>query len=129
MIVRHIKYLGFKWRRKRNAPYLNDWHKLNRLIWCQNYRNNSFENHIFVDETTIRLFETPLYNWRYPSTYPHAFNNTSKFRQKLNIWGGISFKGATKLAVGFFFQGRYKICCRFFCKFFKFEKLNLKMCF
>lgn len=85
MIVRHIKYLGFKWRRKRNAPYLNDWHKLNRLIWCQNYRNNSFENHIFVDETTIRLFETPLYNWRYPSTYPHAFNNTSKFRQKLNI--------------------------------------------
>jgi len=52
-----------------------------------------------VDETTVRLFETPRYHWRYPTSRPTPIYETSKYRQKVNIWGGISYKGPTMFAI------------------------------
>ncbi|CAF1083718.1 unnamed protein product [Brachionus calyciflorus] len=56
-------------------------------------------DYIFVDETMIRIFEKPIYHLRLPTCFPKALPSTSKFACKLNIWGGISYKGPTEFAV------------------------------
>ena len=99
MINKYRRILGFRWRRLKHAPYLSQKNKNARFLWCQIHKNVDFSHHVFLDETTVRVFEVPLYHWRLRTTYPKAYNGTKKFRQKLNIWGGISFKGPTNFAV------------------------------
>ena len=91
-----IFWIGFKWRRLRIGPFLTEDHALNRYVWCCNNINTDFSRYIFVDETKICLNESYLYHWRYPKSRPKALNKTNKFRKKINIWGGISFKGPTE---------------------------------
>jgi hypothetical protein len=52
-----------------------------------------------VDETTIKLWDLPLYHWRLRGSKPEAIPCTSKYRAKVNICGGISFKGTTDFKV------------------------------
>ena len=89
------KLLKLVWRRARKAPKLTQSQKKDRLDWCQANINNSFLNFIFVDETSIWINECPLYIWRPVDSYPEASGFSSKLRQKLNLWGGISCKGPT----------------------------------
>ena len=88
-------FLGNVYRRLRKSPYLTDYNKLIRLLWCLKHRNTDFSKYIFIDETTIRLWDLPLYHWRLPTSTPDTIPCTSKYRDKVNICGGISFKGAT----------------------------------
>lgn len=78
---------------------MTDLHKIQRLIWSLIYKDADFENYNFVDETTVRVFEKPFYHIRFPTSYPTAIPCSSKFESKLNIWAGISYKGATNFAV------------------------------
>jgi hypothetical protein len=75
---------------------LTDSHKLYRLVWCLNHKNCEFKNHIFVDETKVVVSDVPIYHSRLPSSIPEGVNVTDKIRKKVNIWGGISFKGPTR---------------------------------
>ena len=59
--------------------------------------------YIFLDETRVRLFDLPIYHWRERSRYPNSIPSTDKYRKKLNVWAGISFKGPTPFAVTIFF--------------------------
>lgn len=68
-------------------------------MWCQKYINADLYNYVFVDETSIRLWDLPLYHVRLPSKKPLTFPSTRKDRKKVNIWGGISYEGPTKFAV------------------------------
>ena len=70
-----------------------------RFIWCQTYKGTDFSKYIFLDETLIRLWDLPLYHCRLPRSYPRAMPCTSKYRKKVNICGGISFKGPTPFMV------------------------------
>lgn len=47
----------------------------------------------------IRLWDLPLYHCRLPGTYPVALPCTTKYREKVNVCGGISFKGPTEFKV------------------------------
>lgn len=78
-------------------------HKLNRLNWCLTHENTDFSNYVFVDETSVRLWDLPKYHWRLKSTYPEAIPSTEKHRYKLNVWGGMSSKGLTRFAVSICF--------------------------
>ncbi len=78
---------------------MSDYQKLRRYLWCRKNENNDFKNHVFVDETHVRLFEVPLYHVRQKGERPDGIPSTSKMRLKINIWGGISFKGPTPFAV------------------------------
>ena len=62
---------------------------------------NNFENYVFVDETTVRVLEVPIYHLRKANSRPETIPHTVKQRLKVNIWGGISSKGATPFAVSF----------------------------
>ncbi len=87
------------YRRTRAAPQLSDFHKLQRYLWCRRHKNTNFENYIFVDESTVRILEIPLYHSRKRATRPAAHSSTSKIRAKINIWGGISYQGPTPFIV------------------------------
>ena len=56
----------------------------------------------------IRLFDLPLYHCRLPTSYPESIPNTTKYRQKVNIFGGISFEGPTTFKV---FNLLYTMLC------------------
>ena len=99
LIRRYRRNEGFVWRRLRKSPYLTDHQKTMRLEWCRRHRNVDFSKHLFVDETTVRVFQVPRYHWRYPSSYPQSYPSTEKYRRKVNVWGGISHKGPTKFAM------------------------------
>ena len=101
-IRRYRRIFGYRYRRLRKAPYLTDLHKLNRLNWCLTYENADFSNYVFVDETSVRLWDLPLYHWRLKNSYPNAIPMTEKYRNKLNVWGGFSYKGLTRFAVSNF---------------------------
>jgi hypothetical protein len=55
-----------------------------------------------LDETKLELLIIPLYHVRKPGRNPRRSNgipSTAKYRRKVNIWGGISFRGPTEFAV------------------------------
>jgi transposase len=99
IIRKYRRNLGYVYRRLRKSPFLSDYHKADRLIWCLKYQNCNFENYVFVDETTCRLWDMPIYHWRKPASYPDTIPCTEKDRKKVNVFGGISFKGCTNFAV------------------------------
>lgn len=99
MINLYRQILGFRWRRLRHAPFLSLKNKYDRFMWCQIHKDVDFSNHIFLDETMIRVFGVPFYHWRLKSSRPQPYSGLKKFRDKLNIWGGISSKGPTDFAV------------------------------
>ena len=47
----------------------------------------------------IRLWDLPLYHCRLPNSRPEAIPCTTKYRKKVNICGGISFKGSPPFKV------------------------------
>ena len=80
-------------------PLLTESNKLLRYLWCKKNENENFEDFLFVDETTVRILDIPLYHVRKPSGRPVAQKCTSKYRLKVNIWGGISSKRSTPFVV------------------------------
>jgi hypothetical protein len=72
-----------------------------RLTWCLNNNDNSFDNYLFADETKVIINYCPIYHLRLKKKYPKAICITSNFRAKLNIWAGISKRGATNFVVNF----------------------------
>ena len=94
-------FLGYKYRRVKKMPLLTEEQKIERYQWCLRHQNFNFDNYIFVDETSIRNLEVPLYNSRLPSSYPPAIESSSKYRTKVNLWAGISKRGPTNFFVSF----------------------------
>ena len=91
--------IGYVYRRLKAGHRLSEFQKLSRLNWCLRNINNDFENYLFVDETTVRVMEVPLYHVRLPNQLPESIPLRSKLRLKLNVWGGISLKGACPFVV------------------------------
>ena len=96
--------LDYVYRRTRPAPMLSESDKLKRYLWCKQNERNEFKDYLFVDESTIRLLEIPLYHSRKKGSVPKSIPQTSKRRLKLNVWGGISFRGPTPFAVTLYFN-------------------------
>ena len=94
-----FQFSEFVYRRTRCSPKLSDFDKLRRYLWCRKKENNDFQNHLFVDESHVRILEVPLYHVRLPGERPEAIPCSTKIRLKINVWGGISVKGATPFAV------------------------------
>lgn len=93
--------LDFVYRRTRGSPKLSVADKALRYQWCKNNEKNNFRNYLFADESTVRVLEVPLYHLRKKNSRPQPIPHTAKARLKMNIWGGISYKGATPFAVCF----------------------------
>ncbi len=97
-IKRYRRRLRYRYRRVKLSPYMNDYHKLLRFLWCKRHEHDDFQNHIFVDETKIVIGSIPMYHWRRQKAYPNGIPNSVKFRLKVNVWGGLSSKGLTRFS-------------------------------
>jgi hypothetical protein len=87
----------------RRCPQLTPQQINDRLNWCLEHIDCNFDYHIFVDESKIMINHCKLYHMGQKATYPECIilNN---FHAKLNIWGGISKRGATSFVVYFLIQ-------------------------
>ena len=85
----------------RKAPCLTRKQKRDRLNWCLANINNDFENYVFVDETSVWKNQGPLYHFRHPNSYPDPACFSSSLKIKVNLWGGISFRGSSNFLVKF----------------------------
>lgn len=83
----------------RTAPNLSELEKNERYEWCLQNRNNNFDNYLFIDESKIDINICQFYHSRLRNTYPTPMNITSNRRGKLNLWAGISRRGATPIVV------------------------------
>ena len=91
--------IGFRVRSLRKAPKLTPAQIKERLEWCLKYRNCDFSNYLFVDETKVDLNRPIKNNLRIPTYHPICIIANYKKRIKLNVWGGISYLGPTKIIV------------------------------
>lgn len=98
--IRFYRYrMGFRYRSLRKAPKLTDKQIKERYEWCLKYRNCDFRKYLFVDETKLDMNRPLKHHLRLPTSYPLCVIAQYRQRIKLNIWGGISSLGATKIIV------------------------------
>ena len=93
---------GFKNLRARKPLYLSEENKAKRMVWALENLGNSFENYVFIDESISRTLEVPLYHWRVPgsqSSIKVPFKTNQ--RAKINIFGAISWHGASQFIVSY----------------------------
>lgn len=72
---------------------------MTRLIWCLNNKDNEFLNTIFSDESRMQTCRFGIMHMRLPSSRPHASAIKPRDVKSVNMWLGISWEGATRLAV------------------------------
>ncbi len=57
---------------------------------------NNFDNFVYVDESTTRTLEIPLYQWRLPSTQSFMrIPKRTNTKAKVNVFAAISWRGAS----------------------------------
>jgi hypothetical protein len=83
---------------------------MQRLAWCLANRYNDFLNYVFIDETTMRIEQLPLYHIREKGVPVAQTKQSKKERIKVNVWGGISYCGVTEF-VGFYTNMNGAIYC------------------
>ena len=74
--------------------------KTKRLEWCQKQLEDEedFSEVIFTDECTVQLDHHSRICFR-KNREPRALKQKAKHPAKVHIWGGISYKGATKIVI------------------------------
>ena len=82
----------------RRCPKLTFAQTLERLNWCLMHERNSFDYWVFVDESKITNNHCKFYHIRKKQARPDCIILT-RATFKLNIWGGISKRGATEFVV------------------------------
>jgi len=71
-------------------------HKEERLNYCTQHAKDKFSNVLFSDEKPFELFKLRRKVWRRKNE-PIVRIKRTKYPPKIQIWGGISKKGKTKL--------------------------------
>ena len=79
----------------RKCPKLTRSQITERYYWCLANIDNDFNYFIFIDETKIMINQMKLYHLRQRTAYPDCLIVDNNFSIKLNVWGGISKRGAT----------------------------------
>ena len=51
-----------------------------KIDWCLANLNNDFQNFIFVDETSIWIYDSPLYHMRLQSSLPQKVGFSSRYK-------------------------------------------------
>ena len=90
-VRRRLKETGFQYGYPLSKPLLKEVHLEKRLQFARANRKNDFENVIFTDETTFRLFGLPRKVWR--KARGRVVVRTVKHSQKVHAWGCFSSKG------------------------------------
>lgn len=92
-IFRYLKRSNYFKMIPKKTFKLTDTHVKNRLSWCKEHKKTKWGSWIFTDESRFELFRHKIRRWA--KVRPEI--GVPKFGPSLMVWGGISYKGKTKL--------------------------------
>jgi transposase len=94
-ISRHLHRHGYQNCLPLNTPMLTDEQKKRRVQWAEEHLKDNWKFKIFTDECSFQLFRNTI---RRCSKYPKKEKKrVPKNRQKVHVWGAISYKGLVGL--------------------------------
>jgi transposase len=96
-IRRRLVEAGVEWKPVIMKPLLSENHRRNRLEWAQQHIEINWNEILFTDESTIKLFYYRSKAWRKPGG--RVVRRTVKHPVKMHIWGCMSSGGFGKAYV------------------------------
>ncbi len=100
-VKRARRELGWFSKKTRYCALISDKNKLKRVEWCKErltLNDTQFEDVIWTDECTVQL-EPHRKRYFRKEGQPVRLTGQPKHPPKVNIWGGISKKGATCIVI------------------------------
>ena len=88
-------------KKTRYCALINEVNCAKRVTWCEErkaLKDLEFENVIWTDECTVQL-EPHRKRYFHKEGQPPRLTGKLKHAPKVNIWGGISHKGATSIVI------------------------------
>jgi len=86
-----LKAAGLSYHNVTKKPLLTDLHRTKRLLWAKTNQHCDWNNVLFTDEHTFKLFHHKLWAWQLPG-HPCVVR-TVKHPAKVHIWGSMSAHG------------------------------------
>ncbi len=92
--------LGWSCKKTRYCALISEVNKDKRLEWCKEAidRADQFEDVTWTDECIVHLESHRKMQYR-KKNQPPKYKGTPKHPPKINLWGGISQKGATPIVL------------------------------
>ena len=92
--------IGWVCTKPHYCQILREANKVKRFEWCKQQleKEEDFSEVIFTDESTVQLDHHSRICFR-KKREPRALKQRAKHPTKVHIWGGISYKGATKIVI------------------------------
>ncbi|KIH50959.1 hypothetical protein ANCDUO_18959 [Ancylostoma duodenale] len=115
----HLRFirnqLGFKRKATKYCQLIRDVNKERRLQFCLDMEasNETFNDCVFTDESTIQADCSVKYCYTRDGDYSSRMRKRAKHPAKLHLWGGISARGATQLAI---FPGSVRLDSKKYCQ-------------
>ena len=100
-VKRARRELGWVAKKTRYCALISDSNKEKRLKWCKQQQESGdldSDNVVWTDECTVQLESDRQITFRKKSQ-PIRYRMKPKHPPKINVWGGISRRGATDVAV------------------------------
>ena len=97
-IVKERQMMGWTFHGSRYCQLIRSVNKEKRLQWAMKNRDNSFEDVVWTDESTIQLENHRMFSYRKVGTAPKPKPRV-KHSYKVMVWAGISCKGATNICL------------------------------
>ncbi|KHJ81081.1 hypothetical protein OESDEN_19235, partial [Oesophagostomum dentatum] len=115
MMKRLRQSLGYTSRSTRSGHMIRTANKEKRLLFCRSCiaKQEKFRDVIFADESTIQLENNSRSCYVTKGEEHRRVKHHAKHPQKVNVWGGISWEGATALAI---IDGKVHVDSRIFCQ-------------
>ncbi|KHJ84368.1 hypothetical protein OESDEN_15921 [Oesophagostomum dentatum] len=107
--------IGLRRNSTKYCHMIRDVNKEKRVEFCMRMIENheDFADCIFTDESIVQIGNSVKHCFNFPGDYYARLRSRAKHSVKLHLWGGISRRGATELAV---FPGRIRIDSQNYCK-------------
>ena len=95
-IQRTLHDLGYLKLVPKKVPFLTAAHKRARCDWCRQFLEDDMKNVIFTDEAAFQFYRVSLKQW---TKRGRPDKPVPKYSPKVNVWGGICFRGQTSIDV------------------------------
>ena len=100
-VKRARRELGWVAKKTRYCALISDTNKEKRLEWCKQQQKSGdldFANVVWTDECTVQLESHRRITFR-KKQQPVRYSMKPKHPPKINVWAGISRRGATKVVI------------------------------
>ncbi|CAJ0588997.1 unnamed protein product [Cylicocyclus nassatus] len=115
LVKRYRDRLGFKRNTTKYCHMIRDVNKEKRVDFCLDMMADKerFLDCVFTDESTFQLGNSTKYCYVEPGNTAGRLRSRAKHPAKLHVWGGISYRGTTALAI---FKGTVRMDSKLYCE-------------